>query len=946
MALSTNIVYLDDDNEQIEYDDRDPLFYDTETCGLYGMAVLIQFAIGNGPVQLYSIWKNPVVDTLRLIKCMMQHEGGLVGFNLAFDHFHLTKIFTVFSLIPKSRWHEHPEDMIDLIGELEPDGRFGPALKPVKCLDLMMHARKGPYQVTMDRSDIRLRRIPSVIAHDLAEILTQEILLDDVLFARKKDSSERWKVYDIKDEDEEIIPDFKDVCLKFAPSSALKALAKTAGVAKDKRLLYTNIEIDKRYNPVEYGYAPWALAHEKAKPGDWNKTWPMMIQKHIDHWHYRKLPRIYATDDVHDTRGLFHHFHETHIVQQFGAPVFDDDDSILACMVASVRWRGFPVDIEGIEKVKARAQRLIDESPYNFNSTNIARNYLIEVMDPVVQMVLTDEYTGKISTQKAVLQALAKQKLEDTCEECFGEGTEWDSAEPCKKCGGEGTIKQTAQYNECDQCARTEDDERVYDTLCTKCRGVGHYVGSTGPLLDFEIPHPGAVRAKQIIDYRNAGKEIELYNKILRAGRFHASFKVIGTLSGRMAGADKLNAQGIKSADYVRNKFPLSDDGWILCGGDFDGFEVALMEAAYSDPKLREDLMSGKKMHGLFGMHLFPGHTYEQICATKELPGQLNLYGRSKTGVFAVAYGGTEHTLVQKVGIDINTATDAYQSWCNSYTVWGEKRMELFNKFCSMRQPGGEGTKVEWHEPADRIVSMFGFPRYFTLEMDICKKLFDMANKPPKHWKDHKVRLTRRDREQTAEGATRSALFGAAFGVQSGAMRAAANHVIQSSGATLTKAAQAGIWKEFQPAGIHEFMVIPMNIHDEIMCPTKPVICESVQAWMNEFIKRGQEKVPLLAMKWKIGIPDWSDKDSDLIRYNDESWKRIKYNEKDNTLVVARGGHKEIITPDQIQPMVAIVNGERLPVTMYDDMRKRACIKGPDNYKWYKEDEEFEWAKT
>ncbi len=941
MAVSDDILYLDKNKEQVYYDDLDPIFYDTETCGFYGMAVLLQYAIGDGPVNLYSIWKEPVINTLCLLEGLMNHKGGVIGFNLSFDHFHLCKIYTVFSLIPKSMRGKNPEDMIDLIGQLEPDGRFGPSLKPQRCVDLMMHARRGPYQSTMDRSDIRLKRIPSVIAEDLCTILGERIQLDDVLFARKKDPKERWKVYDVTDEDGEVIPDLKDICLKFAPSSALKALVKTAGVGKKDRLLFKDVLLDSRYNPIEYGYAPWALAHEGSSVGDWKRTWPMMIQKHIDHWHYRKGARIYAEDDVHDTRNLWKHFHESSIIMQFGAPKFNDDDSVLACMVATVRWRGFPADIEGIQSVRDIAQTQKDKAPHNFNSTAKARTYLGQVLDPVTTMIITDEHTGKISTQKAVLIELAKQKVETVCDDCFGEGIDWEQ-NPCEVCKGEGTIVETEKKHQCDTCTRYDDGDVFYDNLCINCFGKGHYEGSTGPLFDFEIPHKAAQRAQEILDFRNAGKEIELYDKILRAGRFHASFKVIGTLSGRMAGADKLNAQGIKNASYVRNKFPLADEGWILCGGDYDGFEVALMEAAYSDPTLREDLLSGKKMHGLFGMHLFPGHSYEEICATKELPGQLNLYGRSKTGVFAVAYGGDEGTLSKKVGIDQNIAMDAYQSWCTRYQVWGEKRMELFNMFCSMRQPAGIGTRVEWHDPADRIVSMFGFPRYFTMEMDICKILFEIGEKPPKRWKDHKVKITRRDREQSAEGATRSALLGAAFGVQAGAMRAAANHVIQSSGATITKMLQAGIWNKFQPCGIHEFKILPLNVHDEVMCPTVPEICEDVREFVNDLNQSLVEKVPMIAMTWKIGIPDWSDKDSNLVRYKGQSYKVIKYYDN-GTMNVARGGKEEVIPKSSLDPMIVTMNNTKYPVQMYDDLRQRVCIKGPDNYKWYYKGE-FEWA--
>ena len=99
-----------------------------------------------------------------------------------------------------------------------------------------------------------------------------------------------------------------------------------------------------------------------------------------------------------------------------------------------------------------------------------------------------------------------------------------------------------------------------------------------------------------------------------------------------------------------------------------------------------------------------------------------------------------------------------------------------------MTQPGGIGTKVVWKDPADYAETMLGFRRYFTLENRIARAIFDLARKPPKHWKDCKVKVVRRDRVQTAGGAVSSALYGAAFSMQAANMRAAANHEIQSPG--------------------------------------------------------------------------------------------------------------------------------------------------------------------
>ncbi|MFT7971854.1 hypothetical protein, partial [Salmonella enterica] len=60
-------------------------------------------------------------------------------------------------------------------------------------------------------------------------------------------------------------------------------------------------------------------------------------------------------------------------------------------------------------------------------------------------------------------------------------------------------------------------------------------------------------------------------------------------------------------------------------------------------------------------------------------------------------------------------------------------------------------------------------------------------------------------------GAIASALYGAAYSIQNGVIRASNNHLIQSAGRTITVGLQQKIWS-LQPSGIHEFKVKPMSI--------------------------------------------------------------------------------------------------------------------------------------
>lgn len=739
------------------------IFFDTETVGLHGMAITIQYSINDGPIIIHEVWRSQVKDTLKLIETFANHPKGVCGFNIAFDWFHLCKLYTTFRLLD---FEIYPEDHIDLVAEMEALGRDGPCLKPVTACDLMLFARKGPYQSTMDRSDIRIKKIPTVLANSLCNELEKRVPLRDIYFARRKNKWEsHFKVVDREDEDGEYEPDFKDIVLKFNASSALKALAVDAlGITPDKVLLFADVDIDKKLLPVEVGYAPFAMAHKRGNK--WMGSWPEVIKYHISHWAFNSLAREYAAKDVEYTRALYKHF---------GCPESDDDDSVLACMVGAARWKGYSIDIEGIKKLRESAIRRMGEFP---TAPAQSRKYIEQHLSETEKVVI------KGSTKRTILEEIS------TFEPVNG------------------------------------------------------------------VPHPAAKAAEQVLGARKAAWEVDLFDKLLFAGRFHASFVVIGTLSSRMAGADKLNAQGIKKTKSIREKFTLNWPGYVLTGGDFEGFEVVLADAVYNDPGLREDLLSGKKIHGLFGVFVYPHMTYEEILASSGTDD--DKYTRAKSAVFAMLYGGEGFTLKERLGVPIETANAAYEKFCRRYPGVGIARKKVIDMFQTLKQIGGIGSRITYSEPADFIESLFGFRRYFTLENQIVKALVELAQNPPKNW-NMNIKVVRRDREQYVQGAVQSALYGAAFAMQASNTRAAANHVIQSSGAQTTKLVQRKIW-DLQPAGIGEWKVQPMNIHDEIMCVTCPSLVDKVEEVVNETVESIRPRVPLIKMEWEKDLSSWADK--------------------------------------------------------------------------------------
>lgn len=397
--------------------------------------------------------------------------------------------------------------------------------------------------------------------------------------------------------------------------------------------------------------------------------------------------------------------------------------------------------------------------------------------------------------------------------------------------------------------------------------------GCTKPVLESIITskewdhNPEAKRrAKELLDIKKAGKEVELYQKLITAGRLHPDLNVIGAKSGRMSGGSGLNVQGVKNTKVVRKRFPLRDTGHRLPKnpltkvslGDFSSFEVTIADAVFNDPQLREDLLTERSIHAEFGSMLYD-LSYEEVLATKGSTDR-DLYTDAKSAFFAtVLYLGDAGTINRKQGIPLDKAEEAIHKIGLRYKKLGEARQQAIEQFSAMSQVGGQGTAIEWKEPVTFAETIFGFRRDFSLEWQICKGLYDLAQNPPLEWKKIPDRLVRSNRVQTAGGAAQSALYGAAFGLQGSNLRAGANHKIQGSGAQITKRVQRCVW-DLQPHGLRPFRVSTLQVHDELLVPHAAGMTNIVAKTIDDSVAEFRSAVPLVRIDWLKEGKSWADK--------------------------------------------------------------------------------------
>lgn len=524
-------------------------FVDTETTGLHGVLVLLQVAKDDEDVTLYCPWTEPAGKSIALIEEIMSDD--IVGFNWSFDQFHIQKIYNMLQFLAKEETeYAYPDEHIAILPELELKATVGDCLKPKGILDLMTHSRKGPFQSLMNRRDVRIRSVPELLCNDVKDWLDREIILPDVLFHRKSNPSERWKILPSNKDG------FVDIVLKFAPSSSLKALALATGITNPDRLLFDDVSLPEAYMSKELGWAPFALSPRQWKdrivnpsPKNWYGSWPEWIHKHIEHWTENTDARQYAIADVEDTRALYRYF---------DSPPLNDTDSILAAMVGSVRWRGFALDLDRLQRLQVAAKEEIKKYRFSYNSAKVCKRMLTNAMTETETKCLTDTSVNTLSN-------IAMWEEQVVCDACFGDG-------------------------------------------CNKC---------VDGLVSNGKKHPAAGVAGTILEARKLSKKIQDLDKLLRVRRFHPDFNVIGTKSSRMSGTGGLNAQGINADPEIRKAFTFSEGDYVLCGGDFSSFEVTIMEAEYKDKQLREDLLSDRKIHAVLAQGLYD-LTYEEAIADKE----------------------------------------------------------------------------------------------------------------------------------------------------------------------------------------------------------------------------------------------------------------------------------------------------------------------------------------
>ena len=328
----------------------DRIFFDTETVGLTGPLVTIQYAFAPTNINIHNVWTSRVNDTLALIEGIC--EKNIVGFNLTFDWFQLSKWYNV---LRKTTNKTKPPQ----IGEVKNIERLGPsnedyALKPISACDLMLLARSNRFQYLAPHKNVLIRKVPVSVRKSFYDgAMDKYIQLPKGVSLRWRESKKVTKRTDAVD----IILEFKGL------STSLKNLTSIISGEQNTGSFEQVVGLAP-YKDVP-SWRPWG--------GEWTSGLQWLLKRaETDTF------KLYAKRDVEYTYNLW---------KYLGEPVGGDDDSELACLIGTSHWYGFSIDNEAVERLlQEKAAEAISAPTAPAESIAALRS----VLSKAEQIVLTD----------------------------------------------------------------------------------------------------------------------------------------------------------------------------------------------------------------------------------------------------------------------------------------------------------------------------------------------------------------------------------------------------------------------------------------------------------------------------------------------------------------------------------------------------------------------------
>ncbi len=153
----------------------------------------------------------------------------------------------------------------------------------------------------------------------------------------------------------------------------------------------------------------------------------------------------------------------------------------------------------------------------------------------------------------------------------------------------------------------------------------------------------------EILEYRSVAKELSTYiigleERISKDGRAHTTYKLHGTVTGRLSSSQPNVQNQPKRKPRVRNVFQAPPGKWLL-EADYRGAELRVLAEVSKDKFLTECFMQGRDLHA-------------------EVAKALNITRiRAKAVNFGIPYGRTEYSLSEELEVSVEEARRYIHDW-------------------------------------------------------------------------------------------------------------------------------------------------------------------------------------------------------------------------------------------------------------------------------------------
>jgi len=153
----------------------------------------------------------------------------------------------------------------------------------------------------------------------------------------------------------------------------------------------------------------------------------------------------------------------------------------------------------------------------------------------------------------------------------------------------------------------------------------------------------------EMLEYRSVAKELSTYiegveKHIADDNRVHTTFKLHGTVTGRLSSAEPNVQNQPKRKPAVRNVFQ-APPGKKLLEVDYKGAELRVLAHVSGDPDLRNCFIEGRDLHA---------EVAEALNAPRI---------RAKAVNFGIAYGRTEYSFADEFGVSVDEARQYLYDW-------------------------------------------------------------------------------------------------------------------------------------------------------------------------------------------------------------------------------------------------------------------------------------------